>query len=159
MGQTDALEQGAVEEPPLEANPFFYTRSVDLSFTNKIVLSPQRKTFTATPVPSLSQPEHGKLKALRGTKLDPLCALLAMQPAIVNTTIIDISRLMLNLDQNIRQQESSDSRFTKPLNNRDSGGQPAVATESGDNPPQEFIPRSVRIKNPVFCSNVVKEDK
>ena len=65
---------------------------------------------------------------------------------------------MLNLSQKIRQRELSYSRFTEPLDNQDSNGQPVIVTKSGDNPPTEFIPRSARIKNPVFCSNDVKED-
>ena len=99
MDQTDEPEPEAVKEPPIEVNPLFDTCSVDLSFANKIVPSRQPETFTATPAPSSSQPEHGKLKALRGTKLDPLRSLLATQPATFYTTIIDLSRLMLDLSQ------------------------------------------------------------
>ena len=52
MDLLDKPEPETVEEPPLKVNPFFDTRSVDLSFTNKIVHSCQPETFTATPVPS-----------------------------------------------------------------------------------------------------------
>ena len=71
--------------------------SFDVSFTNTLVSTYRPTTFGIQPATSTSHLEHGELKALRGTKLDPLRALLATQPAKVLHALIDLSRSMLAL--------------------------------------------------------------
>ena len=74
-----------------------------------------------------NEPEKKSLKALQGTKLDPIRALLAPQPEVFITTIIASSKAMLDLLQTTRQQESSHARLTESLVLRDGQGQPILS--------------------------------
>ena len=114
-------------------NPLFDDPSVDASFHNEVALTHPPVAFTAIPTPSSTQPEHAKLKTLRGTKLGSHRALLATQPAIFYPTITDLSKSMLDLSQKIRQRESSYSRFNEPPNSRDGDSQPVAVAGPGEN--------------------------
>jgi hypothetical protein len=57
--------------------------------------------------------EPNAIKSLKGTKLEPLRALLAALPERFTTTIVDQSRAALDLSLKIKQRESSYSQFTE----------------------------------------------
>ena len=98
------------------------------------------------------------IKSLKGTKLEPLRALLAPLPERFITTIVAQSRAALDLSSKIKQRESSYSRFTERIVVRDEHGKAVTDAESGAPVTEQFIPRSIRDKNPVRCSDDVKED-
>jgi hypothetical protein len=102
--------------------------------------------------------EPNAIKSLKGTKLEPLRALLAPLPERFITTIVAQSRAALDLSSKIKQRESSYSRFTERIVVRDEHGKAVTDAESGAPITEQFIPRSIRDKNPVRCSDDVKED-
>ena len=102
--------------------------------------------------------EPNALKALKGTKLEPLRALLATLPERFITHIAALSRATLDLAQKIKQRDSSASRFNKQVVVLDEHGKAVLDDETGAKKTTDFIPRSVRDKNPVRCSDDVKED-
>ena len=102
--------------------------------------------------------EPNAIKSLKGTKLEPLRALLAPLPERFITTIVAQSRAALDLSSKIKQRESSYSRFTERIVVRDEHGKAVTDAESGAPVTEQFIPRSIRDKNPVRCSDDVKED-
>ena len=102
--------------------------------------------------------EPNAIKSLKGTKLEPLRALLAPLPERFITTIVTQSRAALDLSSKIKQRESSYSRFTERIVVRDEHGKAVTDAESGAPVTEQFIPRSIRDKNPVRCSDDVKED-
>ena len=88
---TESTDTPTYEEQPTELQGrttdgqtkvlFNDAESVGGSFTNALITDHHAATFSAQPTTSSSQPEHGKLHVLRGTKIDSLRALLATQPA------------------------------------------------------------------------------
>jgi len=99
------------------------------------------------------------VKSLKGTKLEPLLALIALLPKIFTTTIVARSRVALDLSLKIKQRESSYSRFAERIVTSDEHGKAVTDTKSGETITNTFIPWSISDKNPVHCSNNVKEDK
>ena len=72
--------------------------------------------------------------------------------------IVALSRATLDLTQKIKQRDSSASRFTKQVVVLDEHRKAVIDDETGAKITTDFIPRSVRDKNPVRCSDDVKED-
>lgn len=133
------------------------------SETTYVVRTPGAPVATLIPV-TISTPyvrapnEPNAIKSLKGTKLEPLRALLAPLPEKFTTTIVAQSRAALDLSAKIKQRESSYSRFTERVVVRDEHGKAVTDAESGAPITEQFIPRSIRDKNPVRCSDDVKED-
>ena len=82
-------------------------KTINAEYTNALVPAARSVIINAAPVPSSLTPNHGKLKAPKGTKIDPLRVLLVPQPRKLLTNTIDLSKLMLDLSQKIRQRESN----------------------------------------------------
>ena len=107
-------------------------KTINAEYTNALVPVDRSVIINADPAPSSSTPDHGKLKAPKGTKIDPLRVLLALQPRNLPTNTIDLSKSMLDLSQKeIRQRESNYSRFNEQVVERDCDGKAVVDTESG----------------------------
>ena len=81
-----------------------------------------------------------------------------MLPERFTTTIVAQSRAALDLSLKIKQRESSYSQFTKQVIVRDGHGKAVTNGESGETITEHFIPRSIRDRNPVCCSDNVNED-
>ena len=90
-------------------------KTINTEYTNALVPAAGSVIINATPAPSLLTPNHGKLKAPKGTKINPIRVLLAPQPRKLLTNTIDISKSMLDLSQKIRQRESNYSRFNEQV--------------------------------------------
>ena len=93
--------------------------------------------------------ESSTLKTLKGTRLEPLRALLAPLPERFSIKIVALSKATLDLSQKIKQQEASASRFDKPIVERDDHGNLVIDEQTGEQKTSIFIPRSIRDKNPV----------
>ena len=102
--------------------------------------------------------EPNAIKSLKGTKLEPLRAFLEPLPERCTTTIVTQSQAVLDLSLNIKQRESSYSHFTERVVVRNEHGKAVTDAKSGATVTEDFIPRSIRDKNPFRCSNNVKED-
>ena len=76
--------------------------------------------------------EPNALKALKGTRLEPLGALLAPLPERSIIKIVALSKATLDLAQKIKQREASASRFNKPVVKRDEHGNPVIDKETGE---------------------------
>ena len=144
--------EAAARDPIFDSSDGNSEDSVEYEYTNATAMLPIVKFSD-----QLNETEKKSLKALQGTKLDPIRALLAPQPEVFITTIIASSKAMLDLLQTTRQRESSHARFTERLVLRDDRGQPVLDTNQ-DEQQVNFIPRSIRSKNPVRSSDDVKED-
>ena len=89
-------------------------------------------THFTIPTPYIhSHNECNAIKALKGTKFKPFCALLALLPKRFTTTTNAISLAALDLSLKIQWRESSDSRFTEQVVGRDEDGKAETDAETG----------------------------
>ena len=105
-----------------------------------------------------TQTKTAALKKLVGSRLEPIKNLLEPHPpSIITTTISSVSE-MLELLLNIKQREISYHRFGSQIVVRDSDGRAVTDDATGKEKTVDFIPRSIRGKNPVQSSAGVRED-
>ena len=99
-------------------------------------------------------PDLGTISSLKGTRLEPIMNVLAMQPDELKGTIISRSTEMLNLWATIKQREKTHTRFTQPV----TAAAPANGAASDAETPKPFIPNSLRKLNPVAPSKQMNDD-
>ena len=90
--------------------------------------------------------EPNTIKSLKGTKLEPLRALLAPLPEIFTNIIVAQSWTALDLSLKIKQSRSSHSRVTKRVFVRDEHDKAVTDADSGETITKHVILRCIRDK-------------
>ena len=132
------------------------------STTNKYIVrtggAPVTPLIPVTIFTSYVRPpnELNAVKSLKGTKLEPLRALLALLPEKFTTTIVAQSWVALDLSLKIKQRESSYSQFTKQVVVRDEHGKATTDTESGETITEHYIPLSLGTRIPSAAATASK---
>jgi len=114
--------------------------------------------MAALPMPQPKINNSSNLQAIKGTELDSLTMVLAMQPKELHGTIIARSKVMLHLHASIKQREMSHLRFNKPTMFKDPCSGNPMRDKSGATKTVPFIPRAFLKKCPVQSSANMNKD-